>query len=268
MSSRAQFNSPEAIERRLRAGRGQGVGPHYIPWIQIYDFPSWGLRFRAYSHIPQRAMHTLSMLEHHNVALAEDEDGIEDLQENVPLLNTQKSQDIASDNNIKHPRASKTCPLVMSTDLRLTIRTNGEVHYKIWTTKYTDELRKWRTQEKLLIDEIYWSTEPRTTWELKTEANLPFEFLENMKWLRVMLRPGALFGIATSDVILVEKTMRPAVLREDSSLMELAHWCDSHLGLDPGDSQLVVRYLLAARIWRTNLRKLINPLHPLILRLQ
>src|ERR1022692_3825702 len=79
MSSRAQFNSPEAIERRLREGRGQGVGPHYIPWIQIYDFPSWGLRFRAYSHIPQRAMHTLSMLEHHNVALAEDEDGIEDL---------------------------------------------------------------------------------------------------------------------------------------------------------------------------------------------
>lgn len=263
MSSRAQFNSPEAIARRKAEGRGLGEGPAYRPWITIYDFASWGLRFRSYSHISRRPAHTLSVLERLIFILAECEDGVEDLNENLPLLDTTKSQDIASDEKIKHPRAGKNCPIVMSTDLRLTLREKGKTSYKIWTTKYTDELRKWRTLEKLRIDEIYWSTEKDYTWELKTEADLPDTFLENMKWLRPMLRPGALYGISPKTVTQVEETMRPEVLAGNSSLVDVATWCDAHLHLNKGTSQLVVRYLLASRAWRIDLRKPLYPLLPL-----
>lgn len=243
-----------------------GEGRSYTPWIQIYDFPSWGLRKRSYSHISGRALHTLSILENQNALLAENEDDVFDIQENKPLLNTEKSLDIASDLKIDHPRASRSCPLIMSTDLRLSINSNGRTHFKIWTTKYTDELRDWRTLEKLRIDEAYWSSEKDHTWELKTESGLPKDFVANLDWLRPMTKPGALFDVSEYQILQAEAAMLPVIRRCTSSMSEIGHWCDSYLKLSPGSAQLIMRYLLATRRWRTDLRTAINPLRPLILK--
>jgi hypothetical protein len=132
----------------------------------------------------------------------------------------------------------------------------------IWTTKYTDELRKWRSLEKLQIDELYWKTEKDHTWELRTEQGLPHDFLDNLDWLRPMLRPGSLFGVSETTLQSADQAMRDPASRGHSSLVEIAEWCDGHLHLNAGTSQLIVRYLLAHRIWKTDLRTKINPLSP------
>ncbi len=156
----------------MSEGRGTGVGQHYIPWINIHDFASWGQRRRSYNKKVNRLINTLSRLEFFNYLLATMDEEVVDINENFPLCR-EKSLQIANDEGIKHPMASKGCAIVMSTDLRLTIVRDGKIHYKIWTTKYTDELREWRTLEKLRIDELYWRSEPNHSWELCTEAELP-----------------------------------------------------------------------------------------------
>lgn len=264
MSSRPQFNSPEAIARRLAEGRGTGEGPYYIPWINIHDFASWGQRRRSYNHKVERLINTLSRLEFFNYLLATTDEEVIDIQENYPLRR-EKSVQIAHDNGIKHPRVSRDCAIVMSTDLRLTIRRNGKIHYKIWTTKYTDELRKWRTLEKLKIDELYWTTEPNHSWELRTQAELPRDFLDNVQWLYPALRPGAMLGIAPEQILRVGNAMRQPILQLGSNLVEITEWSDNAFQLNPGTSMQIVQYLLATEVWRTDLRKKWDPFKPLVL---
>jgi len=151
----------------------------------------------------------------------------------------------------------------MSTDLRLTKRRNGENFYEIWTTKQVDALRDWRTLEKLYIDEVYWKSEPRHTWCLKTEADLPPTFLANLKYLRPMLRPGALLGISEIDAHQAAQLMKQALIDRCEAIAPVATWCDSHLHLQPGDSMLVARFLLAHRIWRCDLTKPITMVEPM-----
>lgn len=263
--SRPKFNSPEAIARRIAEGRGTGEGPHYIPWINIHDFASWGQRRRSYNHKVRRLINTLSRLEYFNYLLATTDEEVIDIQENFPLRR-EKSVQIASDNGIKHPRATKECAIVMSTDLRLTIRRNGTIAYKIWTTKYTDELRKWRTLEKLRIDELYWQTEPSHTWELRTEEKLPRDFLDNVQWLYSVLRPAAMMGISAEQIRQASDAMHEPVLQRSSSLIEVTEWSDSSFNLNPGTSMLIVRYLLATEAWRTDLREKWDPFKPLVLK--
>ena len=265
MSSRPKFNSPEAIARRFAEGRGQGEGRLYIPWILISDFPSWGQRRRSYCHITKRPAHSLSRLEYANRLLATNEDGVVDLQENLPL-DRAKSVEIAFEETIKHPMAAKDCPIVMSTDLRITIMRDGKRSFKIWTTKYSDALRNWRTLEKLRIDKLYWQNEPGHTWELRTEVTLPRTFRDNVEWIYPMLRPGALFGISPEDVRRAEEVMSGPALRQDSPLTDITNWADRHLSLSPGTSTLIARYLMAIQRWRVDLCQPINPLKPIRLK--
>ena len=53
----------EKIQALVRAGRGQGEGAEYIPWLQIGDFSSQGRSHRIQDHENGRIHHLFSDLE-------------------------------------------------------------------------------------------------------------------------------------------------------------------------------------------------------------
>ena len=63
MSRTPRFFTPEQIHKRIKSGRGQGMGKDYQPWLTIQDVPSRGVSHRIYSHKTQRVHHLLSNLE-------------------------------------------------------------------------------------------------------------------------------------------------------------------------------------------------------------
>ena len=50
-------------DRRFREKRGQGEGKDYVPWIQVTDFSSLGLKWRIPGVLIDRLHHFLSLLE-------------------------------------------------------------------------------------------------------------------------------------------------------------------------------------------------------------
>lgn len=63
----------------------------------------------------------------------------------------------------------------------------------------------------------------------------------------------------------VEAVLTPRVNEQRAPLRELTDACDDQLGLPPGMSLTVVRYLIANRRWRVEMNQPINPAQPLIL---
>ena len=62
MSRAPRFFTQEQISKRIKSGRGQGMGKDYQPWLTIQDVPSRGVSHRIYSHKTQRVHHLLSMI--------------------------------------------------------------------------------------------------------------------------------------------------------------------------------------------------------------
>lgn len=57
MSRAPRFFTQEQISKRIKSGRGQGMGKDYQPWLTIQDVPSRGVSHRIYSHKTQRVHH-------------------------------------------------------------------------------------------------------------------------------------------------------------------------------------------------------------------
>ena len=85
----------EKIQALVRAGRGQGEGAEYIPWLQIGDFSSQGRSHRIQDHENGRIHHLFSDLEadyYHILAWA---DTVVDIREQYPLLPVAETERIA-----------------------------------------------------------------------------------------------------------------------------------------------------------------------------
>lgn len=54
MGRSQQSLSELQIARRIKDGRGQGVGKKYTPWLYVQDVPSEGRSHRVYSHTTGR----------------------------------------------------------------------------------------------------------------------------------------------------------------------------------------------------------------------
>ena len=145
----------EKIQALVRAGRGQGEGAEYIPWLQIGDFSSQGRSHRIQDHENGRIHHLFSDLEadyYHILAWA---DTVVDIREQYPLLPVAETERIADTLGIRHPRApgGGKCNEVMTTDFLLTVcDKTGDIHYEARYVKYASDLKKPRVCEKLKIE--------------------------------------------------------------------------------------------------------------------
>jgi len=85
MAKSQQSLSEHQIARRIKEGRGQGVGKKYRPWLYVQEVPSEGRSHRIYSHKTDRIHHLLSDLELAVFLVLEWTHSIADIREQFPL---------------------------------------------------------------------------------------------------------------------------------------------------------------------------------------
>ncbi|OZI11270.1 heteromeric transposase endonuclease subunit TnsA [Bacillaceae bacterium SAS-127] len=169
-----------AMDKKLKDGRGQGIGVDYKPWVTIQDVPSLGRATRLKGMKIPRQFEFLSDLERNYFYLLEYSDLVVDIREQYPLLPIEETMIIADELGIKHPTDPKTGePVVMTTDFLVTITKNQQHQHLARTLKYKDELMNERVLEKFEIERVYWERQD-IDWGIVTELEVPKEMAHNI----------------------------------------------------------------------------------------
>lgn len=171
--------SEHQIARRIKDGRGQGLGKEYRPWLYVQDVPSDGRSHRVYSHKTGRIHHLLSDLELAAFLVFEWTPNITDIREQFPL-NRDDTRTITRENRLKHP-SIRGVDQVMSSDFLVDIEFGPYRQFAI-QVKPIEQLADNNTTEKLQIERRYWELK-QIPWFLITENQIDPVVKENMSWL-------------------------------------------------------------------------------------
>lgn len=262
MAKRSRNSSETTIENRLKQGRGMGQGANYNPWLHIQDVPSQGLASRIKGWKTRRVHHLLSELETSYFYVLDWSLPVLDIREQFPLLPLEETLAIAEQCGVAYPADPRTKePVVMTTDFVVTVRQSVGSIEQARTVKYAQDLQSKRNLEKLEIERCYWQRR-NIDWGIVTEREVSQTIAENIKWLHPYLD---LNDLPQSDITRITMVMTPLVLQAKDSLADIAAICDDQLGLRPGLSLLVVRHLLANRVWQVNMVQPIQPSERLVL---
>ena len=169
MAKRTRSWNRAKYEQYIKAGRGQGEGSLYSPWISVHDFSSLGTVSRISGHKTKRVHHFLSRNELNYFFLLEWSDEVVDIREQYPLSNVELAADIAHKAGIEYPQDNVSgFPYVLTCDFMITTADG----IKARTVKCAAELQNKRTLEKLEIERRYWEY-VGVDWKIVTEHEIP-----------------------------------------------------------------------------------------------
>ena len=262
MAKRDRTNLPATIANRIKAGRGQGRGADYRPWLTVQDVPSQGLATRILGYKTRRVHHLLSKLETDFFCLLEFSPEVSDIREQFPLLALDETQSIAEACDVRHPTDPKSqAAVVMTTDFVITRLRQGKPEEVARTIKYSQELEGKRTIEKLEIERRYWQNR-QVDWGIVTEKEIPPVLVQNCRFLRDYLELSEKnlqnHEIETLSKVLTEKVKQPTAI-----LRSMALDCDRQLGFVEGTSLAVAYHLIATRQWQIDWQLPLEPGKPL-----
>lgn len=258
MAKRKRTTTEESIRKREKEGRGQGRGEHYKPLLLIQDVASIGLATRTKGWHTGRIHHFLSKLEFMFFLVLEWSITVVDIREQFPL-DREVTIEIAKQLGIKHPTDPKTkVPIVMTTDFVVTIPRGDDQVDLARCVKYAKDLGSKRVLEKLEIERAYHQVK-KTDWGIVTEHEIDPRIAESVKWVHPYRDPDSLQPLSADMVKRIEKVLTTRVLESQKPLRDITNECDDLLGLGPGSSLLVVRHLIANRVWQVDMTKPVNP---------
>ncbi|NHN31615.1 TnsA endonuclease N-terminal domain-containing protein [Paenibacillus agricola] len=265
MAKRNRTTTAKVIERRIKEGRGQGHFNLYKPWLTIHDVPSHGIVTRTLGWKSGRLHHFFS--EHFELAhffQMEWSMSITDLREQYPLLPLEKTLFIAEKLGIKHPTDPRTHhPIVMTTDQLLTVRAGEETVYEAHSIKPESKLKK-RVLEKLEIERLFFK-DARVKWRLITEKQINYDFVKNVNWLHSSKLLDDLPHISLSLIDNIESILFHALKNQSMPFAKITLQQDRKLDLPPGTCISIAKYLIANRIWKIDMTKLLEPtLQPIV----
>ncbi|MFL6353151.1 MAG: TnsA endonuclease N-terminal domain-containing protein [Bryobacteraceae bacterium] len=108
-------------------------------------------------------------------------DDVTDLREQYPLWPLAETMAIADELAVSHPAHNDGTPVLMTTDLVLTVR-GVEQRLQPIAVKPSRQLAELRTLEKLEIERIYWKRRG-CRWQIVTELELPEQLIQNLNWV-------------------------------------------------------------------------------------
>lgn len=262
MAKRKRSTTEKTILKRK--DRGRGKGKDYTPYHHIQDVPSKGLSTRVNGWKTGRIHHFLSKLEWLYFFLLDWSPSVIDIREQYPL-EIQETIKIAERLGIRHPVDPKTKhPIVMTTDFVLTIkRPIGSVEHAR-TVKYTKDLNSRRVLEKLEIERLYWLARG-IDWGIVTEQEINRIVAANVEWLHPFRRVESCSHLSKQIIKNIESVLYRRVTTQEHSLKRITSETDLQLGLNPGSSLMVVRYLLASCRWKADMTQPLQPSRRLIL---
>lgn len=173
-----------STDKKLKDGRGQGLGVDYKPWVTIQDVPSLGRATRLKGIKIPRQFEFLSDLERNYFYLLEYSDLVIDIREQYPLLPIEETIVIADELGIKHPINPKTGePVEITTDFLITLNKDQHHQHLAHTLKYKDDLMNERVLEKFEIERVYWERQD-VDWGIVTELEIPKDLAHNIAFVR------------------------------------------------------------------------------------
>ena len=256
------------VPRRVKEGRGQGVGSFYTPYIQAKDISSRGLTTRTLGWKTGRTHHFLSQLELHYFYTLEWSLAVVDIREQFPLLDgtTIITLPIAEEMGIKHPAAYNLykkimLPVVLTTDFLITAVLAETASDFPRTLKYEKDLNDLRTLEKLELERQTWLAQGK---ELKivTENEVNKTLATNVQQIHGH-RDSHRLGISAETIRVVSDMLTSSVQKNHKSLAQLALDLDENLGLQDGQCLAVAKHLIATRQWTIDMLKPFEPTRPI-----
>lgn len=249
MAARYGFDEAK-IARFCKEGRGEGFGADYRPWLTVRDVPSRGRSHRIAGVVTARVHHLLSDIERRAFLIYDFRDDVRDIREQFPL-DLDQTRSIAEAAGIRHPVDSKSrVDLVQTTDLIIDLERDGKIVTIARTIKPAEDLGKPRTIEKLEIERRFWAAQG-VDWAIVTERELPtvlcrnLELLQGCHSLDDLNQPFEGYYRERAGLIAAELDRWPT-----ATLQEFCQAMEARLGLDPGGALLLVRHLLATKVWR------------------
>ncbi|MBM0744525.1 heteromeric transposase endonuclease subunit TnsA [Phormidium sp. CLA17] len=259
MAKRNRGTDQQNIEKRLKEGRGDGRGADYQPWLRIQDVPSQGLASRAKGWKTGREHHLMSNLETSYLFVLDWSLSVLDVREQFPLLPLEETQQIAEQCGFIHPTDPQTQQsVVITTDFLITLKQSDREVEQSRAIKPAADLQSQRTLEKLEIERRYWERRS-IDWGIVTEQEIPKNLIANLKWLRSCYWLEDLAPLDQGDITRIETVLTPQILQGKVALTRITNTCDDQLGLSPGTSLSIVRYLIANRRWHIDLSQRIQP---------
>ncbi|MGI8386590.1 TnsA endonuclease N-terminal domain-containing protein [Robertmurraya sp. P23] len=262
MSKESRFNKTQ--ENRIIAGRGQGTGPDYIPFIQAHDnkVASEGYLTRHLGWKTKRIHHTLSEHERRYLYYLEWLDGVIDIREQYPLFPMERTQEIAEQLGIKHPHFEGV-PVVMTTDFMITLKTKSGYKDVVRTIKPTNKLTK-RTLELFEIERRFFA-EQGVDWCIILDNKLPKTLIKNVNW---MCEAKYLETRPSVDEELINLVKNPLFNELENntsggSISKTCLRCDKSFGLESGTSMFILKHMLVQKKWSTDMYHLIKESKPL-----
>jgi hypothetical protein len=239
------------IALRLRAGRGQGQGATWKPWIYVQEFSSSGVQTRLPSAKLRRTVHTMSYLELFMFFFHEYQLTLMQYFEQFPA---DRSVTLAAAQalGIKHPVYRDTkVPVVMTIDAISThMGDNGRPQQSGWDAKPARLLKNRRVLEKLSLHRAY-CAHIGIPHHIFTEDFIPKSFVRNVIWMRdceqhegELLPTG--FLEAHRQVMLTDLAER----RPKSTIGSYCRDYDNAYRLTPGTARRVFGLLL----WRVDVK--------------
>lgn len=258
MSKRNRTTTQAVIDRRLREGRGRGHFAEYKPWLTIHDVPSQGIVTRIMGWKSKRLHHYFS--EHYELAhhyQMEWASQCFDIREQYPLLPLEKTLFIADKLKIRHPIDPRSKhPIVMTTDMLLTIEKNNDARFVAHSIKPKSKLNK-RVLEKLEIEKVFFK-DINMDWALITEHQINYELVKNVEWVHSAKHMDG-YQFTTELIQLLEPFLYKSIVRQDKPLAKTTLELDCKEGLKAGTSMFIVRHLIANRLWGIDMNKRIVP---------
>ena len=233
----------------LKAGRGQGAGLAYRPWLECRNVKSRGRKHRLPGILHDRTLHLMSDLERNAVLHFEQQPQVLDIREQVPL-DREVTLAIARAMGVRHPTDPVSgVHIVMTTDLAITFQGRSGVHLmRPFSVKESADLLKRRTREKQEIERRYWEG-LGFRW-----APLLDTYLRNLNYFNAILwaREWFYWPSTSPSVIELWESRCSLVLAELAagrlrSLGELVRQVEQRGSFGPGEALSALRHLVARK---------------------
>jgi hypothetical protein len=253
-------------QNQILAGRGQGTGKDYKPFIQAHDnkVASEGWITRHLGWKTQRIHHTLSKQERKFLYFLEWIDEVVDIREQYPLFPQSRTEEIANQLNIKHANVDGV-PVVMTTDFNITLRTSSRLVDIVRTVKPASKLTK-RTLELFEIERRYF-LEQGIDWGIITEKSMPETLISNVEWMYEGRYLETRQNIDYEFVALIKDDLFKMIANDEGNIAisKLCLRCDKTFGIESGTSMFILKHMLTTKKWSTDMNIKIKNSSPLII---
>ena len=247
LAKRNRVETPEKQAKWIKEGRGSGYGENYKPWLTIHDVPSKGGRSRIAGTKIKREHHLLSNLERDYFLILEYRDSVIDIREQFPLFELTETLAIAKECGIEPPTDPiSNCPIVMSSDFRITIKAGNGTVDVVRTVKPKGDLMDERIIQKFEIEKRYWKSKG-LDWGIVTELEINQVLAKNLNDLRSCHDLSNLDGfksISVKNQDALVSAFKQTVSGNRVVIRDIAHDFDSKMTLEIGTSLSIFKHLL------------------------